>query len=181
VRTRAVVLSGGILFLVIVASIILEEMTLLHVGDRAPEFSAVAQNGERVRLSDFLGRKNILLYFYPKDYTDGCTQQACTIRDSFPALSRLDAIVLGVNPDDAGTHQMFSSSYNLPYLLLSDPEKTVIRAYGAGWLGGALPWTKRVTYVIDKEGIIRAVIHHEINIGGHVQDALLSLEQLQSR
>ncbi|MBI1802992.1 MAG: peroxiredoxin [Ignavibacteriae bacterium] len=154
---------------------------MLHVGDRAPDFSALTQAGERIRLSDFHGRKNIVLYFYPKDYTAGCTEQACTLRDNYAELQKLDAVVLGVSADDRYSHSMFAASYNLPFTLLSDPDRTIMREYGSRWLGGLLPVTKRVTYVIDKGGIIGAVIHHEVNMSKHVEDALASLQRLQSR
>ena len=179
---RAILVSAGLVSLSVGALLFLEESrALLHIGDRAPDFSAPSQSGERIRLSDFFGKKNIVLYFYPKDYTAGCTDQACALRDNFQDLEKLEAVVLGVSADEPLSHRMFASSYNLPFTLLSDPDKAIIGIYGARWLGGMVPITKRVTYIIDKRGIVRAVFHHELNMPRHVEDALDSLRKLQAQ
>jgi len=173
VTVGTILLAGGLF-------VVEERGVLVRVGEPAPDFSAMSHNGERIRLSDYRGKKNVVLYFYPKDFTAGCTEQACALRDNFQNLRNLDAVVLGISADDVQTHRRFASSCDLPFLLLSDSGKTIIKAYGARWLRGLVPFTKRVTYIIDKYGIVRDVIHHEVIMHEHVEDALKSLERLRS-
>jgi peroxiredoxin Q/BCP len=132
-------------------------MTTLRIGDMAPDFTAVADNGETVRLSDFRGRR-VVLYFYPKDDTPGCTTQACSFRDHFPVLTDKNAVVLGISPDSVASHQKFKAKYNLPFLLLADEDHRIAEQYGV-WGERSLYGKKfmgihRSHFVIDEEGRI---------------------------
>ena len=104
-------------------------MSHLSVGDQAPDFQAVDQHGETVRLSDYSGAK-VVLYFYPKDDTPGCTKEACNLRDHYETLQQQGLQVLGVSIDDAESHEKFASKYNLPFRLVADPDKTIVQEYG---------------------------------------------------
>ena len=127
----------------------------IAVGDLAPEFSAETESGETVRLSDYRGRR-VVLYFYPKDDTPGCTTQACGFRDSYPTLTERNAVVLGVSPDNARSHQKFKTQFNLPFTLLVDETHALAEAYGV-WVeksmyGKRFMGIERSHFVIDEEG-----------------------------
>lgn len=131
------------------------------VGDVAPDFALVDHRGETVRLSDFRGRK-VVLYFYPKDDTPGCTREACSFRDDYQRLQEAGAVVLGVSPDPVESHVKFREKYGLPFPLLSDPDHQVAARYGV-WkekrMFGRTYWgIDRTTFVIDEEGRIVKVI-----------------------
>ena len=135
-------------------------MRLLEVGDRAPEFSAVDQYGMAASLEDFRGKK-FVLYFYPKDDTPGCTKEACSFRDNFAAFRRRRVEVLGVSVDDVKSHKKFAEKFELPYRLLADPKKKIVKAYGV-WgektlYGRRYLGTHRVTYLVDERAKIAAV------------------------
>lgn len=155
------------------------EIGLLKTGEHAPEFTARLSNGETVRLSDYRGKQVIVLSFYPKDFSQGCTRQACSYRDSYELVRELGAVILAVSTDGEEQHARFTSSFNLPYPLISDPEQKLCTLFGATRFGFSFLPTKRVTYVIDKEGIIRLVSHHEITIERHIEDILETLRDLQ--
>jgi peroxiredoxin Q/BCP len=129
----------------------------LKEGDTAPDFSAVSQSGERVRLSDFKGQP-VVLYFYPRDDTPGCTKEACAFRDEYDALKRTGAVVLGVSTDTAEKHRKFSTKYSLPFRLLADEEKNIVQAYGVwgqkSFLGKKYMGTHRVTFLIRRDGTL---------------------------
>ena len=136
-------------------------MITLKQGDKAPDFAAKNQNGEDVRLSDYKGRK-LVLYFYPKDNTSGCTAEACTLRDSHENLRSAGYEVLGVSPDSEKSHTGFISKYSLPFPLIADADKTVAQAYGV-WgekkmCGRAYFGIIRSTFLIDEKGVIEDVI-----------------------
>ncbi len=158
-----------------------EKLTLLRPGNRAPGFEGINQAGDTIRLSEFLGRRNVILYFYPGDFTAGCTAEACAFRDYADSLKPLDAIIIGVSMDDETSHRRFSSKYNLPFALLTDHGGRISRSYHTLWLGGLLPYPKRVTYVIDKRGVIFHVIRHEVNVSRIVPEALQALRRDQAR
>lgn len=155
-------------------------MSSLSPGKPAPSFTATLENGQTIRLEDFKGKKHVILFFYPKDFTPGCTAQACSLRDIFPDLSARDAVVFGVSIDNDLSHRKFRDEYKLPFPLISDPGRSLARLYGAVWFGGILPQTKRITVVIDKKGIVRRVIHHEIRVARHALEARAMLEQLRA-
>jgi len=135
-------------------------MISLNVGDKAPEFVAFDQNGEQIQLSDFKGKK-LILYFYPKDNTPGCTSEACNFRDNYDFWIEKGYQVIGISPDSPVSHQKFIEKYDLPFPLLSDPEKKIIKAYGAWGLkklyGREYEGLKRSTFVIDDEGNIMEI------------------------
>ncbi|MDD6691257.1 MAG: thioredoxin-dependent thiol peroxidase [Lachnospiraceae bacterium] len=131
---------------------------MLEVGTMAPDFALPDQNGTIRRLLDFRGQK-VVLYFYPKDMTAGCTKQACGFGELYPQFREKGAVVLGISKDTVASHKKFAEKYNLPFLLLSDPERTVIEAYGV-WqekklYGRTTMGVVRTTYLIDEAGIIQ--------------------------
>jgi len=135
-------------------------MELLSVGSKAPEFTTTDQNGKTVKLKDFKGKK-VVLYFYPKDDTPGCTVEACSFRDNLPEFEKLNATVLGVSTDGEASHRKFADKFELPFTLLADTDKSIVNAYGA-WgekknYGKTYMGTHRITYVIDEKGKIEAV------------------------
>lgn len=134
---------------------------MLQPGDPAPEFTAVDDQGNTVSLSDFRGR-TVVLYFYPRDNTPGCTAEACRFRDRHGELQAAGAVVLGISHDTVASHQRFRNRHALPFRLLSDPDRRIARAYGVlrgiKLFGPVLAWADRVTFVIGPDGRIRAVI-----------------------
>lgn len=135
--------------------------TSLKTGDKAPEFTAKDQNGREVSLSDFKGKK-VVLYFYPKDDTPGCTAQACNIRDHYKSFTDNGYVVLGVSIDDEASHQKFINKYDLPFPLLADTDKRIVEAYDVwkekNMYGKKFMGTQRTTFIIDEEGMIEEVI-----------------------
>ena len=134
---------------------------MLTVGAKAPDFALKDQNGEEVRLSDFLGRK-IVLYFYPKDNTPGCTRQACAFAGSYTAFQEQDVAVIGVSKDSVASNVKFAQKYDLPFILLSDPDLQAIQAYDV-WqekklYGKVSMGVVRSTYIIDENGVIEKVM-----------------------
>ncbi len=146
------------------------------VGDRAPDFALPNASGETVRLSDFQGQRNVVLYFYPKDESLGCTAQACAFRDSYQDFQDAGAEVIGVSSDSEESHGQFATHHRLPFILLSDRGGAVRKRYGVPATMGVIPG--RVTYVIDKQGIVRHVFSSQSNIGRHISDALETLRAL---
>lgn len=135
-------------------------MALLQAGEKAPEFTAKDQDGNEISLSEYLGKK-VVLYFYPKDDTPGCTREACAFRDNFPNFQKIDAVVLGVSVDGQKAHRKFADKHALPFTLLVDDEKKIVEAYGVWglkkFMGKEYMGTNRVTYLIDEEGKIEKV------------------------
>jgi thioredoxin-dependent peroxiredoxin len=133
--------------------------TELKVGDKAPAFELNDENGKPVKLSDFKG-KRVVLYFYPKDDTSGCTTQACGFRDSYLDIEEKNAVVLGVSPDDEKSHQKFKTKYNLPFTLLVDTDHKLAEAYGV--------WGQKNMYGVKYDGVIRS--HFIIDENGNLAD-----------
>jgi len=152
---------------------------MIAVGEKAPEFSGTLADGKQLRLKDFRGRRNVILYFFPKDFTPGCTKEACAFRDRRAEVAGLDAEVVGVSFDTAEKHAKFAESYHLPYPLVSDSNAAIASAYGVATLGGWLP-TKRVTFVIDKQGVVQHVTKSLLDIDRHIDEALDTLKRLHS-
>lgn len=148
--------------------------TAVKVGDVAPDFTLVSQTGESVSLKDVLGQKAVVLYFYPKDDTPGCTAESCAFRDSYTAFQDAGAEVIGVSSDTSASHQQFAAKYQLPFILLSDAGGAVRKQYGVPATLGLLPG--RVTYVIDKTGVVRHIFNSQFNFKGHVEEALKFLK-----
>jgi peroxiredoxin Q/BCP len=150
---------------------------MIEEGRAAPDFELQTDNGETVKLSDFRGRP-VVLYFYPKDDTPGCTTEACEFRDAYDVFRERDAEVLGVSPDDIGSHEKFKSKYGLPFTLLADPDHHVAEAYGVwgkrSYMGREYMGINRSTFVIDREGkVARAMVG--IKPAGHASDVLEAL------
>lgn len=150
----------------------------IQVGDKAPDFILPSQSGEPVRLQDRLGEAVVVLYFYPKDDTRGCTAEACAFRDSHEVFTDAGAEVIGISSDSVGKHAAFAGQHKLPFTLLSDQGGQVRKSYGVPSVLGLLPG--RVTYVIDRQGMVRHVFNSMTNIGQHVNDALEMVRQLQA-
>ena len=134
---------------------------MLEIGTKAPDFTLPDGEGNLVSLSDFLGKK-VILYFYPKDNTPGCTRQACAFASAYDGFRELDAVVIGISKDSVASHKKFAEKYHLPFLLLSDPERTAIEAYGV-WqekklYGKVSMGVVRSTYIIDEQGRIEKVM-----------------------
>jgi thioredoxin-dependent peroxiredoxin len=149
----------------------------LNEGDQAPEFSTANQNGERRSLADFRGR-HVILYFYPKDDTSGCTKEACGFRDDFAAFKQKGAVVLGVSTDSIKSHAKFVEKYELPFELLADEEKKIVQAYGVwgqkSFMGRKYQGTHRVTFLIGPDGKIKK-IWPAVKPAEHAQEVLAAL------
>lgn len=148
----------------------------VHVSDRAPDFTLPAQSGRLVRLWDLVGTKNIVLYFYPKDETHGCTAEACAFRDSYDVFVKAGAEVLGISSDAVQTHARFAARHRLPFILLSDRTGAVRKRYGVPQTLGLLPG--RVTYVLDRAGIVRHIFSDQLHATRHIGEALQALDDL---
>ena len=147
---------------------------MLKVGELAPEFSAQDQHGAALTLGGLLARGRLILYFYPKDFTPVCTAQACTFRDASTELGTLSANVVGVSGDKDESHQRFAEKHSVPFSLIADPERRIIKAYGASM--PILNRTLRVTYVIDTNRRILGAFHHELSAAKHLSDVKAVLE-----
>jgi peroxiredoxin Q/BCP len=148
----------------------------VNVGDKAPDFTLDSQTGENVTLSDFFGKKNVVLYFYPKDETPGCTREACTFRDSYELFTDLGAEVIGVSADTVESHKAFAEHHNLPFTLLSDLDNNVRKLYGATSTLGFIPG--RVTFIIDKKGVVRHVFSSQLQPEKHIEEAKEVLKRI---
>lgn len=149
-------------------------MSELKPGMKAPSFSLVGLNGEKVSLKNFLGKK-VILYFYPKDLTSGCTKEACDFRDSFPQFENIDAVILGISKDAIKTHKKFQEKYSLPFDLLSDETGEVCEKYGVwkekSMYGRKYMGIERTTFILDEAGKI-AKIFPKVKVNGHVNEIL---------
>ncbi len=154
---------------------------MLEQGTQAPDFSMADQDGKIHQLSDYRG-KWVILYFYPKDMTPGCTVEACNFRDDFPAFNEIDAVILGVSKDSVTRHAKFADKYNLPFALLSDEDGSICEAYGV-WQEKSLYGKKymginRSTFVIDPAGII-ARIYPKVKVKEHAAELLQALKEMK--
>ena len=151
----------------------------IEAGDRAPDFTAKTQAGEDLTLSDYRGRSTVVLYFYPKDDTPGCTLEARCFRDHYHDFVAAGAVVIGVSSDSIERHQGFAQRNELPFQLVSDPDGSIRSAYGVPRSFGLLPG--RVTYVIDKEGVVRDLFNSQLRSRRHVDRALEMVNSLQKQ
>ncbi len=147
----------------------------LGVGDKAPVFKLMDQNGKEVDISKKIGQTALVVYFYPKDFTSGCTMEAHEFRDMHEQFQKNGAEVIGVSSDSVEMHKKFAEEHELPFTLLSDPDEKVRDMYGA-W--GMAHTPGRVTYLIDKNGIIRMVFSSQIQPRKHISEALKTLEEI---
>jgi thioredoxin-dependent peroxiredoxin len=154
-------------------------MATLKEGNKAPEFNLPASDGKNVALKEFKGKKRVILYFYPRDNTPGCTTEACGFRDNIKAIEKKDAVVLGVSPDGLSSHNKFIDKFNLPFILLSDEEKKTCKDYGV-WVkkmmyGKEHMGIARTTFIIGKDGKIEK-IYEKVKPDGHSEEILEFLE-----
>lgn len=151
---------------------------MLEAGKKAPAFSLQDGNGKKVSLSDFKGKK-VVLYFYPKDMTSGCTQEACDFRDALPNFRKIKAAVLGVSIDSTASHKKFADKYDLPFTLLSDEKKEVVEKYGVwkekSMYGKKYMGIERTTFIIDEAGKIQNIFP-KVKIAGHVNEVMQALK-----
>jgi len=147
------------------------------LGDQAPAITALDQSGKTVSLAEFLG-KTVVLYFYPKDDTPGCTKEACGFRDDYAAFTKKGVVILGVSPDDSAKHKKFVDKYELPFTLLADPEKTICQAYEVwkekSMYGRTSMGVVRSTFVIAPDGTI-AKVFSNVKVDGHIAKVLESV------
>lgn len=144
------------------------------VGQPAPAFQSQDQDGRPIALADFKGHP-VVLYFYPKDETPGCTKEACSFRDGYAAIQATGAVILGVSADDVASHKAFAEKFHLPFRLVADPDHRIIDAYGVRM--PVLGWAKRTTFLVDASGVIRKVFEG-VNPAGHAQEVLAALKSL---
>jgi peroxiredoxin Q/BCP len=150
----------------------------VKIGDKAPLFILPDKDGKDIVLDSFIGKKIIVLYFYPKDETAGCTAEACTFRDRYELFQKIGAEVIGISGDSLESHENFASKYKLPFILLSDEKNEVRKLYNVKSTFGFIPG--RVTYIIDKKGIIRHIFVSQFNPKKHVDEALRIIEEINA-
>ena len=154
---------------------------MLQVGDKAPQFILKSDKDEEISLSQLLNTKPVILYFYPKDNTSGCTQEACSFRDNLPEFDSKNAVILGVSPDSVKSHQGFVEKQKLNFTLLSDPEHEVAEAYGAwgekSMYGRKYMGILRSTFIIGRDGVIKYVFP-KVKTAGHAEEVLKVIETL---
>src|SRR5215204_128255 len=150
----------------------------VDVGTVAPRFALPSQSGEIVSLEDFLDRRPVVLFFYPKDDTPGCKREACAFRDDYQQFGELDAEVVGISSDSVESHRSFAENHELPFALLSDEGGKVRQLYGVRNTFGLLPG--RVTYVIDRKGMVRHVFSSQLAVSRHVEEALEAVKAIGS-
>ena len=151
-------------------------MPKVKIGDKAPDFTLPNQDGVNVSLSDYENQSNVVLFFYPKDFSPGCTTQACTFRDRYEDFTDLGAVVIGISSDSVESHKKFLDTYKLPFTLLSDQKGQARELFGATKALGFLPG--RFTFIIDKKGIVRHIFTSEIDMKKHVDEALRVLREI---
>jgi thioredoxin-dependent peroxiredoxin len=149
---------------------------MVEVGSPAPEFRLQRSDGKFVTLEEFSGKKNLVVYFYPKDFSRGCTAEACGFRDSYEEFKNLGAEVIGISGDSQQSHDGFARDHRLPFILLTDADGAVRRAYGVKKSLGLLPG--RVSFIIDKRGIVRHIFSSQARPTAHVGEALAVLRTL---
>ena len=150
---------------------------IVKVGETAPDFDGPTWNGTRLGLKDFVGKKNVVLYFYPKDDTPGCTKEACSFRDNLRSIRDLGTEIVGVSLDSVESHRKFATKYALPFPLVTDEDKRIANAYGV--LRETGNRTQRVTFLIDKNGKI-AKIFPKVDVTSHTEEILAALKELSS-
>ncbi len=148
----------------------------VQVGEKAPDFTLTTQIGDQLTLSEYFGKKSVVLYFYPKDETKGCTKEACTFRDSYDVFTKLGAEVLGISGQSVESHKSFATHHGLPFILLSDQDNKIRQLYGVPATMGIIPG--RVTYIIDKKGVVRHIFNSQYQPQKHVEEARQVLEKL---
>ena len=148
----------------------------IEVGDKVPVFSLKDQDGNNFNISDYIGKKALVIYFYPKDDTPGCTKEACTFRDEFAQFRDLNAKIIGISGDDVESHKKFVEKYNLPFTLLADTKNEVRKLFGVPKSMGLIPG--RVTYIVDLKGKVVHIFDSMSNAEMHIEEALNSLNKI---
>ncbi len=154
-------------------------MSQLSVGDRSPDVTLTADQGAKVKLDQYLGKKTLVVYFYPKDDSPGCTVEACTFRDSYEDFTQAGAEVIGISADGEGSHAAFKSKHGLPFVLLTDADGSAAKAFGVKKTLGLI--AGRVTFVIDKTGVVRHRFDSLLKVKEHVEQALSLVKSLESK
>jgi peroxiredoxin Q/BCP len=149
---------------------------MVQIGERAPDFELPDGGGKTVRLSEFQGKKNVVLFFYPKDDSPGCTVEACTFRDRYQDFADAGAELIGISSDSVESHAHFAGKHQLPMTLLSDSRGEVRKRYGIKATLGLLPG--RATFIVDKSGVVRHVFESQVRVKKHVQESLDVLKRL---
>lgn len=153
---------------------------MLQINEPAPDFQALGSRGQEIKLSDLRGKK-VVLYFYSKDNTSGCTMEACDFRDHYAEFEQAETVIIGVSKDPMGSHHKFIEKYNLPFVLVSDPELKILQAYGVwkekNMYGKKTMGVERTTVIIDEQGIIKK-IYPKVKVKGHVEKVLEDLKSL---
>lgn len=151
---------------------------MLEIGKKAPDFVLPDQDGKKVSLKDYKGKK-VILYFYPKDNTSGCTKEACNFRDDFPKFKKSSAVIIGVSPDSVSSHKKFAEKYNLPFTLLSDEDKKVVQLYDVwkekSMYGKKYMGVERTTFIIDEDGKIKSIFN-KVKVDGHNEEVMKALK-----
>ena len=151
---------------------------MLETGKKAPDFTLPDQDDKKISLKDFIGKK-VVLYFYPKDNTSGCTKEACNFRDDFPKFKKSDAVIIGISPDSSASHKKFIEKYNLPFTLLSNEDKKVLEKYEVwkekSMYGRKYMGVERTTYIIDEKGKIKKIFN-KVKVDGHNQEVMEELK-----
>ncbi len=151
----------------------------IKVGDKAPDFSLESTSGQKVSLKDYIGKNNVVLYFYPKDDSPGCTKEACAFRDNYEVFKDMGAEVIGISSDSLEKHQEFSKKHNLPFILLSDENNKVRTQFGVHSTYGLI--AGRVTYIIDKNGVIRYIFSSQFQPTKHIDEAINILIKIEDK
>lgn len=151
-------------------------LRVIEVGQPAPAFEAIDHRGARFSLAEARARGPVVVYFYPRDFTPGCTREACMFRDAFAELDGLGATIVGVSVDDDESHRRFAERYQLPFSLVSDPDHSLAKRFGIRRPLGL--GASRVTFVIDRAGVVRTAIHSEISMSRHVKETRAALASL---
>ncbi|MES2800836.1 MAG: peroxiredoxin [Bacteroidota bacterium] len=150
----------------------------IKIGDLCSDFEAMNQHGESIRLSDYKNSKNVVLFFYPKDETAGCTKEVCSFRDSYEDFVSLGSEVIGISSDSHGSHQNFASKHNLNFHILSDPKGLIRKSFGVpSRFFGLIPG--RVTYIIDKEGRVKDIFENLFEAELHIRNAMDVLRKME--
>jgi thioredoxin-dependent peroxiredoxin len=174
---KLILVSAIVIIAFLYSYLNMAELNRIEVGTKVPDFSLLDQNGNTFHLSAYLGRKNLVIYFYPKDDTQGCTTEACAFRDLYQDFIDAGAAVIGISGDNQKSHRDFASSHKLPFILLSDGDKVVRKLFGVPTdLFGLLPG--RVTYIIDKNGVVRNIFKSQSQPEKHVFESLKILKTL---
>lgn len=158
-----------------------KKKSVIEEGKAAPAFSLESTEGKKIKLADFKDKKAVVLYFYPKDNTPGCTQEACDFRDGFSKIKKMGAVILGVSPDSMASHEKFSSKFELPFALLSDDKREVCEKYGVWqlkkFMGREFMGVVRTTVIIDKKGKIHRIFS-KVKVKNHLDEVMEALQEL---